>query len=296
MKRRLIKAIKSESGQALPIVLVLLLLGGLLIAPSLSYASTSLNVGQIVEKNVKGLYAADAGVEDALWRLENALPPSSYPDIYLLPENVNQMPVSTQTDIIGTYTLYLGELVEVTVPHYDWVTVEGEMVWDELAEAYKYTITVTWQPGSGEPTIKLEEVGVRLPLGYSYVLDSAFIFSATNLSPNNPDDDTLDGAGAHMLGWVFPPPRPEISYLNQTATQTFYVTGEGSQAGDYTWVVGQPDSIGVVGELIGGLYRITATATRPGDGEITVMADAMVYETGGEITEITILLWQINPQ
>jgi len=291
MKRRLIKAIKGESGQALPIVLVLLLLGGLLIAPSLSYASTSLNAGRIVEKNVNGLYAADAGVENALWCIKNSFPSPG-------PLNINQMPVDIQTDIIGAYTLYLGELVEVTVPHYDWVTVEGEMVWVEEAQAYKYTITVTWQPQSGEPTIHLEETGVRLPVGYGYQPGSAANPSfANNLSADEPDD-TLDGAGAHMLNWEFPSPRPEVSEENPIATQTFYVTGEGELEGDYAWIVGQPGSIDIVGEFIGGLYRITATATRPGDVDPTaiVTADAMLYETGGEITEMTILLWQINPQ
>lgn len=294
MKRRLIRAIKSESGQALPIVLVLLLLGGLLIAPSLSYASTSLNAGQIVEKNVNGLYAADAGVEYVLWQITNSIPPLEQQP---LPQDVNQMPVDIQTDIIGAYTLYLGELVEVTVPHYDWVTVEGEMVWVEEAQAYKYTITVTWQPQSGEPTIHLEETGVRLPVGYGYQPGSAANPSfANNLSADEPDD-TLDGAGAHMLNWEFPSPRPEVSEENPIATQTFYVTGEGELEGDYAWIVGQPGSIDIVGEFIGGLYRITATARSEG-GEITaiVTADAMLYETGGEITEMTILLWQINPQ
>ncbi|MBA7685658.1 hypothetical protein ES703_94083 [subsurface metagenome] len=296
MKRRLIKAIKGEKGQALPIVLVLLLLGGLLVAPSLSYASTSLNVGQIVEKNVKGLYAADAGVEDALWRIENDPPPSSYPDIYPLPENVNQMQVSTQTDIIGIYTLYFGDLIVVDErpqgqEHYKWLTVAGEMVWVEEVQSYEYTITVTRQP-QADGNISLQEIGVRLPLGYSYVLDSAADLSfADNLSTDEPDD-TLDEADAHMLNWELPD-FPELSYLNPTRTQTFYVIGEGSQDGDYTWVGAVRQDVGQVGEVIGGLYRITATATIPGDGEITVMADVMWNETTGEIT---ILLWQINPQ
>ena len=82
MKRRLSKVIKSESGQALPIVLVLLVLGGLLISPCLSYAATSLNSGGVIEKNTKGLYAADTGIEDALWKLKT---PDSYSYPYSYP-------------------------------------------------------------------------------------------------------------------------------------------------------------------------------------------------------------------
>lgn len=302
MKKRLIRAIKGESGQALPIVLVLLLLGGLLIAPSLSYASTSLNVGQIVEKNVKGLYAADAGIEDTLWKLKNAPP---VPDFYPLPENINQMAVSIETEEKETYALYFGDIIVVDErpqgqEHYRWLTVEGEMVLvDEELQIYRYTITVTWQPEEGEPgwgNCTLEEIGVRLPVGYSYQSESA------GMSPLDPVPIEQDAAGAWMLVWKFdsnpqsPPytPEPVLSYLDPTRTQTFYITGEGSQDGDYTWVGAVRQDVGQVGEVIGKLYRITATA-RSEDDEITaiVTADAILYETTGEIT---ILLWQINPQ
>jgi len=281
------QVIKGEKGQALPMVLILLVLGGLLIAPSLSYVSTSLNAGHLVEKNLRGVLAADAGVENALWCLKNSISPPGQ-----LPENVNQMQVAIETEDRGHYALYDGKLVDVRDNHYDWLAVDREMVWDEVAEAYQYTITVTWQPEvSGN--IKLEEVGVRLPIGYSYQPGSAFDFDL-NLSRDKPDD-TLDGAGAHMLNWELGSPRPELSQEQPTATQTFHVTGEGEQEGDYTWVEAVRMDIWVVSDVSGILYRITATATGPEDGKITatVMADAILNEGTGEIY---IILWQINPQ
>ncbi len=280
MKRRLIEVIKGEKGQVLPVVLVLMLIGGLLIAPSLSYATTSLNVGQIVEKKVRGLYAADAGIEDALWRLKKDL---SISELYHLPEEepVNQMQVTIETEDKGIYALYFGDLIvvgESPQEHYDWLTVDGEMVWDELEEAYKYTITVTWQPKAGEegtPTIKLEEVGVRLPLGYSYQSGSAASF-ANNLSTKKPDD-RLDGAGAQMLNWEFGSPRPRVTEGDPTATQTFYVTGEeGEPEGDYSWVEAQQPSIGIVGEVVGNVYRIKATATSDSGSSTTIETYVLV--------------------
>ncbi len=284
------RIVRGEKGQALPIVLILLVLGGLLIAPCLSYAATSLNAGQVVEEKVRGVFAADAGMEDALWCLKNSISPPEQ-----LPENVNQMQVAIQTEERGSYALYYGELLEVSGKHYDYLAVDGEMVWNEGAAAYKYTITVTWQPESGKPTIKLEEVGVRLPLGYSYKPGSAASF-ADNLSTNEPID-TLDGAGAHMLGWEFGSPRPEVSEGDPIATQTFYVTGEGGQEGDYAWVVSAESDIWVVGEVTGESYRITATATRPGDGEITAKVTAYVFteEVEGEVVT-HIVSWQVSPQ
>jgi len=68
-KRTLKKIIKGQRGQALPIVLILLAIGGLLIIPTLNYASTSLKGHQVVESNTLEFYAADSGVEDALYWL-----------------------------------------------------------------------------------------------------------------------------------------------------------------------------------------------------------------------------------
>jgi hypothetical protein len=67
MAKRIARTIiKGQKGQVLPIVLVLLAMGGLLVAPTLQYASTSLKGHRVIERNVLEIYAADSGVEDAL--------------------------------------------------------------------------------------------------------------------------------------------------------------------------------------------------------------------------------------
>lgn len=65
------KFIKGEKGQALPIVLVLLVLGGLVIAPTLRYASTSLKGHEVLERKSDELYAADSGIDYALFKMSN---------------------------------------------------------------------------------------------------------------------------------------------------------------------------------------------------------------------------------
>ena len=279
---------KGEKGQALPIVLILLLVGVTLIAPTLDYASTNLNAGRAVKQNVRGVYAADAAVEHVLWCLRNSQEPSEQ-----LPESVNQMQVAIETENRGTYTMaYQSMMVEVSESeHFGWLTVDGEITWVGPAQAYKYTITVTRQPDA-DGNIKLDEVGVRLPLGYSYEPGSAAGFE-DNLSADEPED-TLDGAGAHMLNWEFPTPLPVVTEAVPEAVQEFYITGEGDQVGDYAWVVAARDDVGTVGEFTGTLYRITATATRPEGGEVTaqLMADAILDE---ETAETRIIYWQEKP-
>jgi len=275
--------ISGENGQALLAVLALLVLGGLAIVPSLNYATTSLNAGRIIGEGVKGGYAADAGVEDALWSLGNSTSPSQQ-----LSEKVNKMEVTIQTEEKGIYTLYLGELIQPG-GHSDYLDIDGEMIWDGGAEAYKYTITITWQAEPGTPPIHLEEVGARLPIGYNYQSGSAADF-VDNLSINEPDE-ILDALGAYLLNWELEPPYPSISEDNPVQTQIFYITGEGNQEGDYAWIVASREDIGAVGEITGTSYKITAAATRPEDSKTTakivtdvIVADGTTYIVSWKIS------------
>ncbi|MEE8420776.1 MAG: hypothetical protein V3R92_04885 [Dehalococcoidales bacterium] len=276
------KIIKGQKGQVLPAVLALLVIGGLTIAPGLNYTATSLNGSRIVSEDISGIYAADAGVTEVLWALENSQPPPSQTS-----DNVNRMAVAMQTELLGVYTLYLGELIEPG-KHNDYLDIDSTLTWDEGADAYQYTIIITWNPESGAPVIHFEEVGARIPIGYSYQPDSAAAF-AENLSTGEPEE-TLDSGGAFLLNWGMTPPLPEVSQANPVATQSFYVTGNGDLEGDYSWVVANRADIGAVGEITGTEYRITATAARPEDGvtTATIVANVMLGGT------TSILSWHIS--
>jgi len=91
VKKTLNRLMKSESGFALPLVLVLLLLGGLIISPLLGYMSTGIIVGEQKEQMMERLYTADAGVEDALWYLisvNSTLESLTFPVNWIVP-NIN---------------------------------------------------------------------------------------------------------------------------------------------------------------------------------------------------------------
>jgi len=86
------RILKDEAGQALPMALILLVLGGLLVVPALNLTATNLTANRIVKQNTLELYSADAGVADALWQLNYgglALPPAGSPTQWTLPETVN---------------------------------------------------------------------------------------------------------------------------------------------------------------------------------------------------------------
>jgi hypothetical protein len=65
------KATRGESGAALVLVIILLLIGGLIAAPLLAHMGTGILTGEVYEGRTAELYAADAGVEDAVWKIQN---------------------------------------------------------------------------------------------------------------------------------------------------------------------------------------------------------------------------------
>ena len=71
MKTIVKQVIRDEKGKVLILVLVLLVLGGLVLTPLLGLMSTGLASGQVYEKKTHEYYAADAGVEDAIWKIMN---------------------------------------------------------------------------------------------------------------------------------------------------------------------------------------------------------------------------------
>jgi hypothetical protein len=70
MKIAVTRLIRDEKGAALAMALMLLLIGGLITAPLLSYLGTGLLAGEVYEARTAELYAVDAGIEDAIWKIQ----------------------------------------------------------------------------------------------------------------------------------------------------------------------------------------------------------------------------------
>ncbi|MGB5926211.1 MAG: pilus assembly protein PilZ [Dehalococcoidia bacterium] len=71
MKETIKRIIRDEKGRAMELVLILLTVGGLILTPMLGLMSTGLLAGQVYETKTDELYAADAGVEDAIWKIND---------------------------------------------------------------------------------------------------------------------------------------------------------------------------------------------------------------------------------
>ncbi len=262
-----------QKGQTLPIMLVVLMLGGLMVVPGLSYAATSLNHCRVTDINVKAIYSADAGIEDVVWSLTRGISSPA-----TLSENPNDMQVTMSTDNRGVRTLVAGQWVKAGESHSQDLSITTSMVWDDNATAYKYTISCSW---SGPGECKLTGVGARLPIGYVYEPLSAAAFPG-NLSNREPTFQS-DNESAQIVKWAF----PQTSIV--TCIQEFYTTGNGTLEHDYGWAEATRQDVGTVGELNGIFYTIIASAMTNGTLHAQVKADVMVSGSSSTIISYRVI-------
>ena len=89
---------KKESGQAMIMALIMLALGGLLVAPALNLALTSVRYHGLIESRTMESYAADSGVQYALAKLRNDPSTDNFTDNFTL----NGRTVSVTAEDMGS--------------------------------------------------------------------------------------------------------------------------------------------------------------------------------------------------
>lgn len=172
---------KKESGQALILALILLLLGGLIIAPLLAFMSTGLRAGQMYEGKMDEVYADDAGIEDAIYNIITPTAPY-YADLQDLDEgtsttyqltDVNGYSVDVTVTKLSLVQGLLGESeYKIGQPHSGWMHMDvppelkrlGTDIIDEEERDYvEYTVCVSIiyvpEEGEGQQTRQIETVG-----------------------------------------------------------------------------------------------------------------------------------------
>ena len=88
------RLLSDQRGQALPLVLITLSMGSLLVGGFLSHASTNLIASRVFSQSIPEQYAADAGIEDAIWNL-------MYGDLVLLTEPEDSVSYSVTESVNG---------------------------------------------------------------------------------------------------------------------------------------------------------------------------------------------------
>ena len=130
MKTIVKRIMRDEKGKALVLALVLLVVGGLILTPLLGLMTTGLVAGQVYEKKTEELYAADAGVEYAIWQLAQGGDPDDVLELTLngkdvtveieeLPHDCYELAIyeitSTATSAEGSSTTVTAQVTNITL-------------------------------------------------------------------------------------------------------------------------------------------------------------------------------------
>jgi hypothetical protein len=276
VKKWLSQINRGDAGQVLPAVLAMTAVGSMLIVPTLNYVSTSLKTGEMVEEELEGLYAAEAGMEDALWKMAND-PPGSYPYSYQLTD-INGLTVSVSIEEITTVS---GKEVGSTGHHDEYLIVEKSVTYD--AEVYYYTLTMT---NNGTGNVKIEMILVDFPPGVEYREGS------TGGDIYNGDPVVVGDSDIGItLYWELIPPYPTIPE-SSFKIHTFELNGEEGieDVEGHACIRANRQDVGTVWDVESKPYSIVSEAK---DASETVIASIKAGLWEG--TTLDISCWQVNP-
>jgi hypothetical protein len=316
-RRRLISALRDERGQGgLIAVLALLVLGGLTIPPVLDLVGVSLLGEEVHEQSLREFYAADAGIEDALWQIKADELSTLFPDY-------DRYEFSTAGSNEYRYLDYPasafppdmnGKEVDVSIENV-WVPpgddipmpspAQAQQVVDDAkmvvtgtavdANTYRIRITYNYQDITDPDwdDLKLDKVAVWLPPGFTYVPDSS------NLE-DNPFDDyycvptTQAYKSGELVEWDFDPnvdfiDMPDVDTYSYPLITTVELDFDGPSgilpqaALAWATTTGVSDNI-YAWDADVRVFRLTSTATDAQEGTHTTIE---AYTARSEIRRLT---------
>ncbi len=177
------RMMRNQAGQALAMALILLVMGSFLIVALLDLTTINLKATQSVDLHTRELYAADAGVEDALWYLQSEdrvkiinptlqWPPTGIEyglDYYQPNEKVNNKDVKVNINTAWLLSSYPGlpatePLVgEFRYANDHWTTIGALNI--DVQPRKNYIVDITTNEAA---STTLDHIGVWLPQGYKY--------------------------------------------------------------------------------------------------------------------------------
>lgn len=182
----------NQAGQALPMVLILLIIGGLVIVPLLNFIAGNMKASQVIEEKVLDFYAADAGVEDGLWKARYDYLPdwlmgdwteetySHEPYSYILYDNDNPadtVELNGRGVAVEIKPIWVLEDLETPSSQQgrtpdDRLITYGNRT-GETADKNRgiYTISIMYDDSLG--TLVVQKIGCWLPAGFDYVEGSS---------------------------------------------------------------------------------------------------------------------------
>jgi hypothetical protein len=244
--------------------------------PTLDFASTNIQATKQIETKTRGLYAAEAGIEDALWTLKYSLP-GSFPYSYVL-NDINSMSASVTIDTLSELA---GIEIGPTGVHGGWLKVDKSAEWADFT--YTYTLSIR---NDGAGNMKIEQILIDFQPDLEYVPGSTL----SNITTEDPLVVGSPGSGITLV-WDLPTPYYSIG-VHSTELFSFQLTGpQMDEPESHAMIKASREDIGVVWDSDSQPFSITSQAKNDDNDVVaTVKVGTWRYSTQLDIT-----CWQVNP-
>ncbi|MGD0795077.1 MAG: hypothetical protein ABR958_05755 [Dehalococcoidales bacterium] len=234
------RLISDQSGQALILVLIFLLLGSLMLVPALDLVSTGLKTGVKYEKKTDALYAADAGIEDGIWQIKYGGLQSKFGGEsdyeYDFTTNASyslENPVNGLTTNVNIQNIWIPSnitLADLGLSSHNAQTMidSNKLVVSGTAGAVvgqPYRIKIDFVPAAGD-NLTIKSVGVWLPQGFTFVSGNSTLEQTGHTYTKIPT--VSDHAGGQAIVWSYNGSYPLFTAFpnfvsqNGTMTSTMY--------------------------------------------------------------------------
>ncbi|MBN2099088.1 MAG: hypothetical protein JW753_05765 [Dehalococcoidia bacterium] len=282
------RALRGEGGfSTLVTVLVILALGAMIITPLLVWVITGQRAGEAHERVTHRFYAADAGIQDGMYRIATGDIPDEWlgtwddsvydadPIEYTLPEQMNDCDVTVKLRPMWL----LAGLEDPSYgrePHGELVTVSNIVGGGSMQ-----IVIVSDNPGN----YKLTRIGVWIPEGFTYTMGSSNI---EELSPTDPaycEPTVSEWRNGHTIIFEYATAVDFVDFPGVTGNRmviTFDYEGTGTMATSWSWCRTSRMDIYLSWSGDIKLYQVESTATDPDTGlSTTVIAGNMTNESVG---------------
>ena len=287
-KRAARRTLRGEGGfSTLIIVLVILALGAVILTPLLVLVVTGQRAGEAHERTTHRFYAADAGIQDGMWRIANGDIPDEWkgtwgndvygadPIEYTLPAQVNGCDVTVRLRPMWLLA-GLEDPAYGREPHGELVTVSNIVGGGSMQ-----VVVVCDSPGN----YKLERIGVWIPEGFTYTVGSS---NLEELSPSDPahcEPTVSPWRNGHTIIFDYATAVDFADFPDVTGNRlviTFDYEGTGTMRTSWSWCRTNRHDIYLSWSGDIKLYQVESTATDPETGlSTTVIAGNMTNESVG---------------
>jgi hypothetical protein len=213
------KRLNGEKGEILLLTLIFVMLGFLMIVPLVSFMGTGLKTSMVYDQKADTLYAADAGIEDAIWQIKYNRLTGTFADQnpafdpfdfnstgwnYDLPE-VSGQPVINNKDVsVNIKNIWIPQNVSTPTKSTANSIVDTSkiLVTGGAYGTSSFNIVLTYYVGPNE-NLTIKTIGIWLPPGFTYVEDSSNL-EADDQQPYYTDPgDPIPYKGGQVIIWSY---------------------------------------------------------------------------------------------